>query len=307
MVDSFLPAIRGLVAHELNKNGVSQAKVAAALSMTQASVSQYLSNLPERYTKRLENLGVEVPVVERYVKLLSEEVMKSPIDAVITLYAFWRSLMVRGNIRHSHIAGLTISTGCEICERLFETPMIEVGRGLVLAQLVEAIRRIEASANVVAIMPNVGMNLVLADAEAKHESDVAGVPGRIVRVRGRAKATLRPEFGVSRHMAQMLLTTRKFNSSYRAAINIKYDHKMNGILKKMKIQVLRTADKDKLLHRQGDIVVAALYSVLEKLRRTPPVVVDTGGPGLEPMTYVFGSTAHEVVDRALEIASRYLT
>ncbi len=306
MVNSFLPAIRGLVAHELHRNGVSQGKIAGALSVTQASVSQYLSYLPERYMKRLENLGVEVSVVERYVKLLSVEVTRSPIDAVITLYGFWRSLMVRGNIRHSHVSGLTVSTGCEICERLFETPRIDVGRGLVLAQLEEAIRRIEASANIVVIMPNVGMNLVLADAEAKDESDVAGVPGRIVKVHGRAKATLRPEFGVSHHMAQMLLTARKFDLSYRAAINIKCNHKINGILKEMKIQVLRTADKDKLLHRQGDVVVAVLYSALEKLRRSPSVVIDTGGPGLEPMTYLFGSTAHEVVDRALEIASRYV-
>ncbi len=306
MVDSFLPAVRGLLAHELSEKGVSQGKVAAALSVTQASVSQYLSNERDLYLRRLESLGVDRSMLERYVKLLSEEVMRSPVDAVFTLYTLWRSLMVSGKIRHSHVASLTVSSACEICQRLFGTPKIDVARNLVLADLDEAIRRIEASPNFMAIMPHVGVNMVLAADKAKEETDIAGVPGRIVKVHDRAKATTRPEFGVSRHMAQMLLTARRFNASFRAAVNIKYDGKVNRIVQAMRLQVGITADKSKLKYTSGDIVVEAFHVALERLGKSPPVIVDKGGPGLEPITYLFGSTAQEVVERVLEIATRYV-
>ena len=306
MVDVFLPAVRGLVAHELSSRGVGQTKIAAALWVTQASVSQYLFRNPEEYMKKIEGLGVDRSTIEAYVGLLSEDVMKSPVDSVLTLYSLWRGLMATGKIRHSHVQGITVSTQCEVCETLFGVPRLEVERSRVLIELEAAVRRIESSSDFGSVMPHVGVNLVLSADDAKDEKDVAGVPGRIVKAHDRAKATMRPEYGVSRHMAQMLLTARRFNPSFRATINVKHDRRISSILKGMQLQVGTTADKSKLKQPSGDIVVAALQSSLERLGNTPPVIVDRGGPGLEPITYLFGSTAQEVVDRALEIARRYV-
>ncbi|MFQ6010982.1 MAG: thiamine-phosphate synthase family protein, partial [Nitrososphaerales archaeon] len=91
----------------------------------------------------------------------------------------------------------------------------------------------------------------------------------------------------------------------RAAINIRYDNKMKTILEEMGISYIKTVEKSAITSIEDDKVVVAIKTTLRDLDSVPEVIVDEGGPGLEPMAYLFDANANEVVKKAIEIARRY--
>src|ERR1700687_4645238 len=97
MVDSFLPAMRALVARRLREDGLSQGKIASLLGLTQASVSSYLSTSGAKQTAALSGLGVTPEEAETYAALLAEDLKNNPTYAVATLYSIWSRLIGGGN------------------------------------------------------------------------------------------------------------------------------------------------------------------------------------------------------------------
>ncbi|MGC8849605.1 MAG: bifunctional hydroxymethylpyrimidine kinase/phosphomethylpyrimidine kinase, partial [Candidatus Bathyarchaeia archaeon] len=65
----------------------------------------------------------------------------------------------------------------------------------VIAELRKAVQMLEANPAVSRLSPEVQMNLVMALPSAMDRMDVAGIPGRIVKLDGRVKASAPPEFG----------------------------------------------------------------------------------------------------------------
>jgi predicted fused transcriptional regulator/phosphomethylpyrimidine kinase len=58
---------------------------------------------------------------------------------------------------------------------------------------------------------------------ARDLSEVAGIPGRIVKVQDKVKAVMEPNYGVSRHVAATVLTGYEVRSKCKS----RYEHK-NG-------------------------------------------------------------------------------
>jgi len=154
-------------------------------------------------------------------------------------------------------------------------------------------------------MPEVSVNLAYAPPGASAPDDVVAIPGRIVRVRGQARTFMRPEHGASAHLAAVLLEVEKSAPSLRAAMNLRYDARMERVLAKLKVRRLTIGRE----YPPGgeDKVVGALRSRLDATRVGDfEAVVDLGGEGLEPSLYLFAADASDVVARALEIAKAYL-
>jgi len=307
MVKSFLPGVRGLVAHELaEKKGLSQGRIAATLGVTQASVSQYLAKEPEFHMRRVLELGVDESEVDKYVTLLCEDLLKSQVDAIYTLHSIWKGLLARGVICAAHKREAPIIGDCDACMRLFGAVQIDSSRAVVLEELRRAVEVIEASPSFTWVMPEVSVNLVMALEGAKTESDVAGIPGRIVRVRGGARAAMPPEFAASHHMARILLTAMRFNPNIRAAIDIRFDERVEDVLREMRIQYARIARARKEAEVSDEVVVSAFRQTLAKLRMVPQAVIHEGSRGLEPITYLFAKDARAVAEQAVAISKRYL-
>src|ERR1700733_9325740 len=95
MVDAFLPAMRVRVAKKLDAEGYSQGKIAKLLGVTQASVSLYLRP-DDRSIALLSRLGISGEQGDLYASLLAEDVKKSPVYAVNTLYSLWSDALGRG-------------------------------------------------------------------------------------------------------------------------------------------------------------------------------------------------------------------
>ena len=75
-------------------------------------------------------------------------------------------------------------------------------------------------------IPEVRSNIVMATESAIDVNDVAGIPGRITTVHGKPQAFMKPEFGVSSHMARLVLSIMKHDPTKRSAMNIVYNSKI---------------------------------------------------------------------------------
>jgi predicted fused transcriptional regulator/phosphomethylpyrimidine kinase/predicted transcriptional regulator len=305
VVDIFLPSLRGLVAHELRRGGrMSQGRMAAMLGITQPAISQILSKGPGTYRRKLKGLGLDDQEVDRSVSILCEDMLRSPVEGVQTFLAICRDMLARGFFCDEHRRRAPFLSKCDACMKIMASPRMDDARRAVLDQLERAAEAICASPFITAIMPEVSVNLVMAAKDTAGEADVAGFPGRIVRLNDRAHAIAPPRFGASHHMAQMLLTAMRFDPGIRSAMNVKYDPKVEAAMTRMGLKIGRTM-------RTGDAVGGndPIVDSLAKLGglkgSIPSVVVDEGSRGLEPMTYLFGSDAISVAERAMALSRQY--
>jgi len=304
IVDSFLPSMRGLIAHELRRRKMSQGRIASILGITQPAVSQCLSKSANSHKRRLKELGMEEQEVDRYVSILCEDILHNPVEGVQTFLSICRGSLSRGYLCAAHRRRAPFLARCDACMKVLGTTKVDDAKGAVLDQLERAARMVSASPSFTAIMPEVSVNLVMAMEGATGEGEVAGFPGRIVRVKDRAQVSMSPDFGASHHMAQMLLTAMRFDPEIRAAINVKYDPKIEVKLAEMGLGIGRTVRVDGDA-KVDDVVVASLAVLGEANGSIPPVVVDEGSKGIEPMTYLFGRDATSVAERAMALSKLY--
>ena len=101
----------------------------------------------------------------------------------------------------------------------------------VLGNLVLAIEMLENTREFTRLMPEVRVNLVYALPEAGTPDEVAGVDGRITVVRGFPTAAGIPRWGVSDHMARLIIEVRKYDASFNAGINFKCDDEIIEVVK----------------------------------------------------------------------------
>jgi hypothetical protein len=305
VVRRVLPILRALVARELmERHGWTQRRIADALGVTQPAVSTYLSLL-ERGEVELD-LGELRGRAERIAEGLATSSL-TVSDAVMEVCSLCINLKSGGPICSLHKRGIPIlrEEGCDICLRLFtaERERIEE-RDKVLKEMRRAIERIERCEDFPRVMPEVRVNLVMALPGARSIYDIAGIPGRIVEVRGRAKAFMEPEFGSSRHMAGVLLAAMEIDDSVRAAINIKYDEEIHRVFERLKLTI-GCFERGELPPEGGEerpLAALGVKLVAQRLRHLPNVVVDKGGYGIEPVSYLFGVTALDVARRAIQVA-----
>ncbi len=306
MTKYLLPALRGLLTRRLYEKGYSQSRIASLLGITQASVSIYLSSQPAVYIEKTRELGISDEETNRYVEMLSEDVVRGKVEAIYTLSSLWRNLLAAGTICPIHRQESTILEECDVCMRLYSPAQTDVRKTEVLREVERAAMIVKDSTFFSAIMPEVSVNIVQATSEATTETNVAALPGRMVKIHGRADHILPAEFGVSRHMARMLLVAMRSNSEIRAAINVRYDRHIDTILSDLHLDVIRISGEDHQASLEGDTVVSAFKAKINTSTiQATAIVVDEGGKGLEPNTYIFGRSASEAAQRALEIAKRY--
>jgi len=303
MVDTFLPSMRALVARRLSDDGLSQGRIAGLLGLTQASVSSYLSTSQKKHIDALSQLGVSGEEAQTYAGLLAEDLRNNPTYAVSTLYSIWTRLLGGGDACALHRSEHPFLATCELCMKTFGRN--KGGAGGPVEQVETAVRMLEGSSLFVHIMPEVSVNVAFAPEGARSAAEVVAVPGRIVKVRGKARSFMRPEYGASTHLAAILLEVGRRERSLRAAVNLRYDRKIARALAGTGAHVLtigRAYPKG-----SADKVLGALRQRLA----SPGVgsfdaIVDLGGEGVEPSLYLFADDAPRVAERALGLAREYV-
>ncbi len=285
VVEEFLPTFRAVLASELRDRGLTQSEVAELLGISQSAVSKYAHGEVET------NAGIEaddrfLELVERLADGLTSGEM-SRVEALVETEVLIRRLE-RGDL----LARLHEAAYPPIAEhdgpidihdpdgefRMTERVRSSVRRG---------VRTLENTSGFAALVPAVGSNLVEALPEATTIDDVAGVPGRILDIKGKATVPGEPEFGVSEHVASLLLAARDAGSEARAALNVRYDE---SIVESFEGAGYETVE----FEAEADLETAVAAAI--EASPDADVLYQTGGFGVEPVCYVLGPDAAAVVE-----------
>lgn len=155
------------------------------------------------------------------------------------------------------------------------------------------------------LVPEVSSNLGYALPQAEGIEDVAAFPGRIARWKDSAAPFSDPEFGASKHVANIILTVIKFDPEYCSAMNIRYS-KESVIQIRRKGFIVghfdRRLEPKKVKEKEGSSLEWGVGEVLKKMKRVPDFIYDEGDVGKEPMIRVLGRNPLEVIQKILQIA-----
>jgi hypothetical protein len=291
VVEEFLPTFRSMLAEDLRERGFTQHEVAEALGISQSAVSKYahgeVSQRREvRDDERVRDLvgriaeGFATGDMSRVQALVEAEVLVRQLEAGDLLADIHEEAMPELT-EHDYASIHNPDSTLRITERV----RTSVRRGL---------RTLTNASGFAGLIPNVGSNLVECTADAAGVEDVAGVPGRIVDVKGRATVPADPEFGVSEHVASVLLAARDAGADVRGALNLRYDP---DLLDSFEAAGYRTVEFDG--ETNADEAVAD--AVDDRDLGETFVLYQTGSFGIEPITYVLGPDAPTVAAAVREL------
>jgi predicted fused transcriptional regulator/phosphomethylpyrimidine kinase/predicted transcriptional regulator len=281
VVDEFLPTFRSMLAEALRERGFTQTEVADALGISQSAVSKYVHGEVERNERLLADERM-VDLVDRLAEGLATGEI-SQVQALVEAEVFVRRLE-RGDL----LAQLHEESMPDLAEYgddrfAIHDPDSTVREAeQVLASVRRGVRILETTTGFPELIPAVGSNLVAALPDADGIEDVAAVPGRILDLEGTTAIPADPEFGVSEHVASVLLAARAAGSDAHAALNVRYDPDI--------VAALEAAGHTAVeFDAEADIEEA----IAEALAVEPDadVIYQSGGFGVEPVVYVLVADA----------------
>ena len=285
VVEEFLPTFRSLLAERLREEGLTQSEVADLLGISQSAVSKYVHGEVDR-NERLAADGTVTDLLDRLAGGLTTGDMTT-VEALVEAEVAIRELERGGVLATLHeeaVPGLAAYEGNAIHD-----PDGRIrAAGQVRASVRRGLRVLRNTPGFAAMVPAVGSNLVECLPDAGTIDDVAAVPGRIIDVHGEVTIPGGPEFGVSQHVANVLLAARATGSEARAALNVAYDP---DIVDALESKGLTVAAFDAEASLEASIAAA--------LDGTPDadVLYQTGAMGIEPIVYILGSDAVTVAER----------
>jgi len=290
VVEEFLPTFRSLLAEDLRDHGLTQSEVADLLGISQSAVSKYVHGEVERNEQLLDHRGL-AELVDRVGSGLASGEMSS-VQALVETEVFVRELEQGGLLASLHedaVPGLADYDGEFAVHdpdsklRAAERALSSVRRGL---------RVLENTSGFATLIPAVGSNLGQILPEGEGIDDVAAVPGRILDVKGRATIPAEPEFGVSEHVASVLLAARAAGSPACGALNVRYDESV--------VAALEAAGHTAVEFDAEAPLEGAIADALDDASGAD-VIYQTGGMGVEPVLYLLGPDAVTVAEWARDV------
>ena len=287
VVDEFLPTFRSLLAERLREHDLTQSEVAEILGISQSAVSKYAHGEVARNERVLDDERV-AGLAEDLAEGLANDELTS-VGALVESEILIRQLERDDLLSELHAAampGLTEYDGFDVHDpesslRAAERARSSVRRG---------IGTLEATSGFAGLIPNVGSNLVECVPDATDIDDVAGVPGRIFDVKGRTTVPGDPEFGVSAHVAGVLLAARANGNDALAALNLAYDADLVDRLESLDFSTVAFDGE-----RDTDEAIAAVDAA------AADALYHTGGFGVEANVYLLASSAADAAARVRDL------
>jgi predicted fused transcriptional regulator/phosphomethylpyrimidine kinase/predicted transcriptional regulator len=285
VVEEFLPTYRSMLASALRDRGLTQSEVADLLGISQSAVSKYAQG-----DVRVDDAVREDERVRELVERLAEGLATgdtSRVGALVETEVLIRRLERGDLLARLHEEAVPpladYEGGFDVHDPESELRAAE----RVLASVRRGLRVLENTSGFAELIPAVGSNLVESVPGATTIDDVAAVPGRLLEVKGRTTVPADPEFGVSEHVAGLLLAARAAGSDARAAVNVRYDP---GLLERL------AAEHEAVeFDAEADLDAAVAGAVGENPGAT--VLYQTGGFGVEPVVYVLAPDTVTAAER----------
>jgi len=290
-----VPYLRALVAAELTSLGVSQGRVSKLLGVTQPMVRKYINEGRDKLFSRLEEAGISREEIEAAVKVLADIGLKrGRVEYYKTFSQLVNSFLSRCVLCDLHRRlDPEIPATCDLCRKLFPQqvdPYIEDARN--------ALRVLQSFSNAYRLIPEVGMNIVVAPPGAERPEEVVGFVGRIIRVGTKVVAVGEPVYGGSRHTATVLLIVRRRWPQLRSAIVIRFEEEYLQKLSCMGYKLVFSGP-----HRSRSELMKDIANSISRYHSVPGALVDRGGVGIEPVIYIFDKTATSATEKALKLIS----
>jgi hypothetical protein len=141
------------------------------------------------------------------------------------------------------------------------------------------------------LIPAVKINLARCLESAGSRDDVASFPGRLQDIMGSIRQMMPPQFGVSHHLADILLEAHAADGSVLSVANIRLNDDIRGTLSRIGVPV---GD----LERDAE---GSVHGIGARVGEGFLALADPGDFGIEPCLYMFGGSSLEVASRLVEI------
>jgi hydroxymethylpyrimidine/phosphomethylpyrimidine kinase len=177
----------------------------------------------------------------------------------------------------------------------------------VLKLMEEAVEMLEATPETALLIPESQSNIGMALSYSKSRMDVAAIPGRIVKLNGKVKASSNPRFGASKHIANTIITVMKANPEVKSAMNIKYSKKLVELCKDLGLNVSfydRRLEPPEIKEKEGLTTIWGAEEAVKKIGKVPDAIYHEGDYGKEPMIIILGKDAVEVAQKVIQLSKQ---
>jgi predicted fused transcriptional regulator/phosphomethylpyrimidine kinase/predicted transcriptional regulator len=300
IIDEYISTpIKAIIARRLWKEGYTQIQISRLLGVTQPTVNIYIRSPlydEETMLKRISSAGLDrkdfLSIIERVLTSIREG-KKVDVMAILTEYIL-KSLSELKLCEAHRKLDPGIPLDCRICAELIQIP-----QGFnILRALENAYEYLSRERCIYILIPEVLMNIAYAKEYARGLEDVAAFPGRIIRV-GKGIATVsKPSWGASKHLGKIILNVAQRRKHIRAIANIKVLKCVEQALKELGISYRILGPRERYIN-EDEIISEVSRSLSEE---GIEAIVDLGGLGIEPITYIVGVDPVEVAKRITYIA-----
>jgi hydroxymethylpyrimidine kinase/phosphomethylpyrimidine kinase len=182
------------------------------------------------------------------------------------------------------------------------------------AWLYEAIENVRVATEILERVDGIGwicpesmINLAEVVPYGSSNDDVVGIPGRIVNVGGRLRASSCPRPGGSRHVASAVLVAHSLDRMVRAAMNVRYDERILESAVRLGMSVSsydRSREPPEIKSVEGMSIRWGVREAFNQAGKVTDIVYHLGDFGKEPMITIFGEDAVDVVKKLLRILNK---
>ena len=286
VVEDFLPTIRSMLAEALRGRELTQREVADVLGISQSAVSKYAHGEVARNEQIAADDRV-VDLVEEVADGLATGDM-SRVQALVEIEVLIRQLEDGDLLADLHEEAMPALVEADIDFSVHDPDSRIRTTEQVRSSVRRGLRTLTSMSGFATLIPNVGSNLVECLPDATTVDDVAGIPGRIFDIKGRATVPSDPEFGVSEHAASVLLAARN-RVDVQAGLNITYDR---SLIEAFEQAGYTTVEFDSEAREELESTIGE--AVAEAELSETFVLYQTGGFGIEPISYILGPDAPTV-------------
>ena len=265
------------VAKDLRSKGWSQSEIADILGSTQSTISRHIQKPTVELTA-----SADEAMIDAWSSELSQALNSiGPNGEVVR-----QRLAVEFQFNPNHtirfdktLTGLDLDSGQE--------------QTALLRRLEWAIGRLDPK-RIANVIPAVGMNIASCNNGARDISEVAAFPGKISIVGDKLRHHETPRYGVSNHLANILLQSHIMNDAKTSIINI------NPMATNSDIDEARIK---KLCEQLGYSFATASKGKITGNHTKLDVILDSGDFGWEPNMYILAHNPLELIDRTHQIVA----
>lgn len=154
--------------------------------------------------------------------------------------------------------------------------------------------------NIYPLIPEIGANIAYAAPNSNCLDELAGIPGRIIRIKGKSVSTSEPEMGASTYMGNSLLTIRSYFPEANSIINLRNNDTILRACCKGNYHIVKMPVPDGYLQSDEDFL-KDLEKVLANSNVFPDIIEIPDRLNLEKLVLVIGRTLPELTAIILQI------